>query len=109
MDRTVEANITTRSNIEIVSSHGTLTVDPADGRVLSRDLDDDLLERVIRFDLEEWKHYWGDPVPDNLDILDIGYWLDDGTYEPPEMEWRDWYVAEFGRPRHQPPEGKGVT
>ena len=51
---------------------------------------------ITRFDLDEWKLAWGDPLPEVIDIIDIGYWYvplgsPEGTveaYEPPVWHQR---------------------
>lgn len=79
------------------SSHGEITFDPRTGRVLADELeygdgDDDFneLNKPVRFDVEEWKkRYPGKSlVGIYMDILDIGYWMPDGRYEPPADDWR---------------------
>lgn len=40
-----------------------------------------------RFDTSEFVKTYG-KLDDGIDILDIGYWLSDGTYEPPEPDFR---------------------
>jgi hypothetical protein len=71
------------------SSHGTLVID-ADGNVVKGSVyDDDELKNIVRFDLEEYrKQYPDEPEPSSYDILDLGYWTDQGKYEPPDEDWR---------------------
>jgi hypothetical protein len=38
--------------------------------------------RPIRFDLKTYSESFGTGIED-VDILDIGYWLSDGAFEPP--------------------------
>jgi hypothetical protein len=47
-------------------------------------------EVIQRFDLAEFKEAYGDPAPEVIDIIDIGYWWKPvgqpdapDTYEPP--------------------------
>ena len=89
----------------IGSSHGELTVD-ADGYVTECRADNDAasggghLASITRFDLIEWRRYWGDnPKTSHIDILDVGYWYtdpvtDSNLYAPPDETWRS-EVAEI--------------
>ena len=46
--------------------------------------------QIDRFDLIEYKKFYGvTEMPDELDILDIGYWAKDGIYEEPCHGWRE--------------------
>ena len=88
--------------IYILSSLGSLAVDAITGLVIPSlsEYDDDTdpqtgevstLRNIERIDLEEWLIFWGgEPFKDDdsFDILDFGYWNKDGTYAPPEYEWR---------------------
>ena len=78
--------------ITIQSSHGTFNATD-EGIVLTWTPDDDSpagvieaqpLDRVVRFDVEEFRQFYNES-PTSVDILDIGYWLDDGTYELPAL------------------------
>lgn len=42
---------------------------------------------VVKFDVAEHLKYWGD-IPSGIDISDIGFWLKDGTYDGPDMQYR---------------------
>lgn len=73
------------------SSHGQLIID-ADGTVLvgKTTYHDDELRNIVRFDLPEHRKYYASkPEPDSYDILDLGYWMKDGTFEPPAFDWRE--------------------
>lgn len=81
--------------IHVNSSHGTIDIFP-NGQVVSftandpKDEDAKNLARIVRFDVEEWKQHWNQDLPKGwMDILDLGYWLDNGKYEPPVQDWRD--------------------
>lgn len=57
------------------------------------------LTGIAHFNVHEWKKRYPDESLSkvrNIDILDIGFWLDNGEYEPPDATWRD----RFGRLRH---------
>lgn len=45
-------------------------------------------DNPARVDLAELKATYG-ALSDMYDILDVGYWLADGTYEPPCLHWRE--------------------
>lgn len=83
-----------RANMSVGSSGGTFEIDHT-GRVVHYDLSDDedgaALEKIEKFDLEEWRRYWNweGELPGGFDILDLGFWLKDGTYEAPWEHWRD--------------------
>jgi len=79
-------------NPTVYSSHGTIIINPETGTVIATDIDmcDDCIDNIKRFDIEEYKTFYKvDKVPGAFDILDLGYWLNDGTYEEPEHDWRN--------------------
>ncbi len=77
-------------NILVLSSHGEFKIDQ-NGYVLKyesnckcEDCKNDPLEKISRFDLEEWRKR-NPQSRDELDILEIGYWIrteTGGVYEP---------------------------
>lgn len=81
---------------EVNSSHGQFLIYP-DGRVAEwnayepDDYDAQSMARIAKFDLDEWKKYWGweGELPKGFDILDLGYWLKDEMYEPADDNWRE--------------------
>jgi hypothetical protein len=89
----------------VFSSNGFLTVNSATGEVMDCVLDDEKergLTDIARFDVDEWRKAYpnetlgstlegerGDRIVTTMDILDIGYWVKDGTYEGPVTEWRE--------------------
>lgn len=78
----------------IFSSHGTLTIDSQSGDVIRCESDkcnDNCIDKILRFDLTEYRSHYkvSDLPPDGIDILDIGYWNTDGTYEEPAHDWRE--------------------
>ena len=82
------------SALVVHSSHGDLRVDPATGIVteINAVAGGDDLSFIWKFDLEEWKSFWGEELPGDIDILDLGYLYREGVkegYEPPEEDWRD--------------------
>lgn len=82
---------------EVTGSHGTLTVDCQTGRVLDYQHDDDDSEysNIERFDLEEWRSYYGKELVSSIDILDLGFWYYPNklvrwpVYGGPEQDWRN--------------------
>jgi len=101
--------------ISITSSHGEFKVDSRTGRVLERerydlqDQDGEFIDNLDRFDLREWvEHYkvHGDAKQD-MDILDVGYWMKDGYYEEPAHDWREEHGPQ-GRWRDKPEAGMNL-
>jgi hypothetical protein len=79
-----------RKPVPVSGSWGTIRVDPYDGWVVQ--LTDEPYEYkdgergyrdIERFDIAEWLKFYPNEEFNGCDILDIGYWLKDGTYEPP--------------------------
>lgn len=96
------------SRYTVGSSHGELTLD-AEGYVTDRRLDNDdsdggkHLARIVRFDIAEWRKYWGNPETTQIDILDLGYWYTHpktikAKHVRPDAKWRR-EVAEILRER----------
>ena len=84
------------NKIEIGSSSGTVVMDRETGKAIEVSIDygevmkKNFLYDIDRFDLEEWKRtYPGETMPDCIDILDLGYWMKDGSYEEPCKAWRE--------------------
>jgi len=81
------------TTIEVRSSHGMLTIDAISGKVIRlQDLDpkeQHYLHDIDRFDMHEYNNYYPGNTDKFIDILDLGYWLKDGTYGGPEQGWRD--------------------
>lgn len=76
--------------LTIFSSNGELCVDVSTGLVdkgASDYYDTDELKHISQFNIEEFCVFWN-CEPQDGDILDFGYWMDNGTYEPPAMDWR---------------------
>lgn len=73
------------------SSHGSLAVNADTGDVLpdQSTYDGDALRPIKKFDLPEWRGHWKRDLPESLDILDVGYWNADGSYEEPAHDWRE--------------------
>lgn len=87
-------------NITISSTHGTFTVDRKTEKIISLDCPDlndpeNDLPNITDFDFQEWKEYYKKPIPDSLDILDLGYHYKAHRgesviieYEEPAHDWR---------------------
>lgn len=78
--------------LTVHSSYGDLSIDANTGEVLTLvpDGDPENLGEIACFDLDEWRKFYGrEDLDEEFDILDLGYWLKGGTYEPPEPTWRN--------------------
>lgn len=83
--------------ITVIGSHGTFTADLKTGEVrehfphFGEAMDDAEVHGypdIVRVDVDEYRRAYPDEEVDTVDILDIGYWLTDGRYEPPEPDYR---------------------
>ncbi len=84
--------------IIVCSSNGNLTINAETGVVTNWEIFegkgvDRSIGDIAKFNLEEFKKYYNLQEIDlnrysEIDILDLGYWVKDGTYEEPEMDWR---------------------
>jgi hypothetical protein len=87
--------------ITIESSWGEVTTDD-EGNVLELDvleIDEEgercYLLDIAKFDIAEWDKWYEDkfkedsPKPSDFDVLDLGYWRKDGSYEPADENWRN--------------------
>jgi hypothetical protein len=78
-------------------SNGSFTFDPKTGEVIQHEPDpssDEPYTNIVRVDVAEWRlAYPGEALEDVIDILDLGYWMKDGTYEPPAEDWREDFRA----------------
>jgi hypothetical protein len=74
------------------SSHGDIELD-WEGKIVSptpASFDENYGD-VVRFDLAEYKKYYAGLSSEKymeFDILDLGFWLENGKYEPAEDDWR---------------------
>jgi hypothetical protein len=100
----------------VTSSHGDITALVDDGTVTGIEIntpgdeDGEALKQIAKFDLGEWRRYYGmEQLEPNssIDILDLGYWLKDGAYEPPAEDWRQQFAQERHK-RGQPPPPEGI-
>ena len=85
------------STFEVSGSHGTLVVNASTGEVVDGRLEsgcpcgDYCYNSIILFNLAEWQQrYPGEDLESVgcVDILDLGYWMCDGRYSPPQEDWR---------------------
>jgi len=88
----VVISIRPKTTFNVLGSHGELGVDSDTGRVLTR-TPEDAYQEVKRLNVSEWRRYYIEELASGVchDILDFGYWLSDGSYEPPEHSWRQMY------------------
>ena len=76
------------------SSHGVLEFDPQTGAVLgvfpNRPGEVSYLDMIERIDVEEYRHFHGREVPDQVNMLDVAHVLIGGEYvgADPEFRWR---------------------
>jgi hypothetical protein len=76
----------------ICGTHGELTVRLNDGVVIERNPEDAYREEVVRADVNEWRRTYSDErlqAGSSHDILDFGTWNPQGSYEGPELSWRE--------------------
>ena len=79
------------------SSHGEFEIDE-NGIVIKFDANPEAdadYHNYVRFDLPEYKKHYGE-LDTEYDILDLGFWQKDGSYEAPEKDFRE-RVARIGR------------
>jgi hypothetical protein len=90
------------------SSHGTLEIDDtgkvtgiiADGKTGAIILPNEglsFLFTIERFNLKEYGEHYSESGHTEFDILDLGYWTTDGTYEPPVEQWRKQIEEELAK------------
>ena len=71
----------------ITSSTGEFEIDRTTGEIIEDRSTGEY--EIDRFNLDEYKAYYKlTEIEESIDILDVGYWLADGAYEPPESDWR---------------------
>ena len=77
------------STFQVYGSHGDLTVASASGRVLAYEpIGDGDYRSITFFNIAEWRQAYIGEVLHQIDILDIGYWTQEGEYAPPVVGWR---------------------
>lgn len=74
------------------SSHGVLEFDPQTGAVLrvfpNRPGAVSYLDMIERIDVEEYRHFHGREVPDQVDMLDVAHVLIGGEYVEGNASYR---------------------
>lgn len=96
-----DASIEQYQPILMHGSYGTLSVDQNDGTVIRHDdapdYGDEDYKDIVKFDLEEFRQWLAQNAPEfadivvpggEFDIVDVGFWLDNGEYVPAEAEHR---------------------
>lgn len=71
------------------SSNGRVWFCPETGNVLAYQEDPDCegtLSFIVRIDVERLRSVYPDGIPSDVDILECGYWTNEGDYEPP-LRW----------------------
>ena len=77
------------SSFQVYGSHGDLTVASTSGRVLAYEpVGVGEYRNITFFNVAEWRQTYPGEVPDHIDILDIGYWTEEGGYASPVADWR---------------------
>lgn len=84
--------------VQVNSSNGTLVANAESGDVVRADFDG---PEILRFDFDEWRKHYRRGLPDELDILDVGYWYR-GGYQPPELHYRQLIADEQSEHDHAP-------
>ena len=88
------------TQVLVRSSHGIFFFNPTTGEVKATDIDltDEFGDLPVRVNVDELrsqpvpeilKHHLRDGLLPEYDVLDVGYWTEDGSYEPPEENWRN--------------------
>ncbi len=73
----------------VYGSHGDLVVASMSGRVLEyHPIGEGEYAAIAFLNVAEWRQACPGNVPDHIDILDIGYWTQEGEYAPPVEDWR---------------------
>lgn len=74
----------------VSSSNGSLTANSETGEVIECVLncESDEIENIKKFDVQEWLKTYKVKLHSSIDILDIGYWTKDGSYQSAEKDWR---------------------
>jgi hypothetical protein len=51
---------------------------------------------IERFDIEEYKQWWGEDFAESFDIMDLGYTVKNNTYVEADSDWRNMSKNEMG-------------
>ena len=83
--------------ITIFSSWGEITTDDF-GNVIEKQLYEEepcYLSNVVKFDIAEFDSWYEkklnqpSPKPSTFDVLEVGFWKNDGAYIPADKKWRE--------------------
>ena len=81
--------------IRIDSSHGWIETDDL-GNVTEKHLQSPCyLDSIKKIDLKDWEDFYEAiklekaPKPSEFDILELGFWNEDGSYNIADLEWRN--------------------
>jgi hypothetical protein len=87
------------SRVVVCGSHGRVIADWQSGDVIEvchEGGEPDAYSDIRRFDFAEYRRtYAGEPQPGSIDILDVGYWSADESYEPADPEHRAMIAADM--------------
>lgn len=91
------AEATARPLLIVRGSDGHLHIDALTGEVVGIEddvSDDSNYHQITKFDLVEWREALAasgcsDREGDEIDILHLGYWSEDGSYEAPAHDYRE--------------------
>ncbi len=89
-DKPVRQHLTDGPSLVVSGNWGKLVCSAETGNVLSYDrrdsdseCDTDGYYDITRIDIPLFRKQWGYPDVSEVDILHVGFWLEDGRYEPP--------------------------
>ena len=74
------------NNIEVHSSHGTIVLD-SEGFVLENNIEQ--YSKYKKADLKENCDFWCWCIQSDYDVLDLAWWLNDGSYQHANNETRE--------------------
>jgi len=81
-------NWSNEMNITAYSSHGYFVFDSVTGTVIKTELDTEFGSYPQRVDVHEYFDYYGDSLPDEVDVLDIKFTDLNGVRVDAEKGWR---------------------
>lgn len=83
------------NTFNVRGSWGNITVNADTGKVVTYTPDPPEngeydYNNISKFDIDEWRNENPDETLEgnDLDILDLGYWTNEGVYESPDYTWR---------------------
>lgn len=51
---------------------------------------------IVKVDVAEWRKTYPNETLGDVDVLDVGYWIRGGSYEPPVEDWRAEFRKQVG-------------